>query len=139
MLHNIEKKIDNIYETINILEELKDNCEEKFLTDKIYKGALLHYLYEVSDSCISLAEMIIKYKNIPRATSYYDSIDILGEKGIIPPDFAYNFANIASFRNFLAHHYTHIDYKEICQKILGKLNDIKLYLSYIKEYINNSY
>ena len=40
---------------------------------------------------------------------------------------------IASFRNFLAHHYERIDYKEICKNTLNKLNDIRQYLHYIKE------
>lgn len=133
MLRNIEQKIASIEELLTILEELKDECHDRFLSDKIYKGALLHYLYLVSDSSIALAEMIIKYKNLRNSNSYYESIDLLGEYNIIPADFAYDFAKIASFRNFLAHHYERIDYKEICENTLNKLNDIRQYLQYIKE------
>ncbi len=136
MLHRIESKIAAIEDILTILDELKPECDEKFLSDKIYHGALLHYLYLVSDSSIALAEMVIKYKNIPKSNSYYESIDLLGEKGIIPANFAYDFAKIASFRNFLAHHYERVDYKEICQNTLDKLDDIKLYLTYIKNNLN---
>ncbi len=132
MLHKIEQKIQSIEELLVLLEELRDDCNEKFLTDKIYQGALLHYLYLVSDSAIALAEMMIKYKNLRKSNSYYESIDLLGEYNIIPADFAYDFAKIASFRNFLAHHYERVDYKEICESTLEKLDDIKLYLHYIK-------
>ena len=132
MLHKIEQKIQSIEELLALLEELRDDCNEKFLTDKIYQGALLHYLYLVSDSAIALAEMMIKYKNLRKSNSYYESIDLLGEYNIIPADFAYDFAKIASFRNFLAHHYERVDYKEICESTLEKLDDIKLYLHYIK-------
>ena len=132
MLPRIESKIASIEDLIVTLDELKKDCQEKFLTDKIYHGALLHYLYLVADSSIALAEMVIKYKNIPKSNSYYESIDLLGDKGIIPADFAYEFAKIASFRNFLAHHYERVDYKEICQNTLNKLEDIKLYLQHIK-------
>jgi len=133
MLRNIEQKIASIEELLTILEELKDECHDRFLSDKIYQGALLHYLYLVSDSSIALAEMIIKYRNLRKSNSYYESIDLLGEYNIIPADFAYDFAKIASFRNFLAHHYERIDYKEICENTLNKLNDIRQYLHYIKE------
>jgi uncharacterized protein YutE (UPF0331/DUF86 family) len=133
MLHRIEAKIASIEDTLSTLDELKSDCDEKFLTDKIYHGALLHYLYLVSDSSIALAEMVMKYRNIPKSNSYYESIDLLGEKGIIPPNFAYEFAKIASFRNFLAHHYERVDYQEICKNTLDKLDDIRLYLKYIKE------
>ena len=133
MLLRIGNKIASIEDTLNTLEELKPDCDAKFLTDKVYHGALLHYLYLVSDSVIALAEMVMKYRNIPKSNSYYESIDMLGEKGIIPADFAYDFAKIASFRNFLAHHYERVDYQEICKHTLDKLDDVRLYLGYIKE------
>lgn len=133
MLLRIENKIASIEEILEILYTLKDDCNDKFLIDKIYQGALLHYLYLVSDLSIALAEMIIKFKNLKKSNSYYESIDLLGECGIIPAEFAYEFAKIASFRNFLAHHYERIDYKEICQNTLNKLEDIQLYIKYIKD------
>ena len=132
MLTKIENKIKNIESLHELLEEIGKDCRKKFLTDKIYQGALLHYLYLIADSCISLAEMVIKYKNLPAADSYYASIDTLGEYGIIPADFAYDFAKIASFRNFLAHHYEKVDYVVVCEKSLNKLDDIKSYLEFIK-------
>ena len=133
MLHRIEEKILSIENLLETLDELKPDCDEKFLTDKIYHGALLHYLYLISDSSIALAEMVIKHKNIKKSNSYYESIDLLGEYGVIPANFAYEFAKIASFRNFLAHHYERVDYKEICENTLNKLEDIRLYLKYIQK------
>lgn len=133
MLHRIEEKIKSIKKLLAILEDLKPDCEDKFLDDIIYQGALLHYLYLVSDSSIALAEMIIKHKKLSKSTSYYESIDVLGEHNIIPAKFAYDFAKIASFRNFLAHHYEKIDYKEICENTLSKLDEVKEYIGYIEE------
>jgi len=136
MLYKIENKIKRIESTHALLEEIGRDCKEKFLTDKIYQGALLHYLYLISDSCIAVAEMVIKYKDLPFADSYFESIDTLGEYNVIPADFAYDFAKIASFRNFLAHHYEKVDYIVVCEKSLNKLDDIKLYLNYIKKDLN---
>ena len=51
---------------------------------------------------------------------------------IIPKEFAYNFAKIASFRNFLAHDYEKIDYLVICDEVLNRLDDIEQYLNYIE-------
>ncbi len=133
MLHKIETKIVKIEEILELLQDIGKDCKNKFLTDKIYQGALLHYLYLIADSCISLAEIVGKYKNIPTGESYYQSIDLLGEYKIIPADFAYDFAKIASFRNFLAHHYEKIDYVTVCENSLEKLDDVKLYLEYIKK------
>jgi uncharacterized protein YutE (UPF0331/DUF86 family) len=132
MLHKIEEKIKRIESLVELLEDIGKDCKKKFLKDKIYQGALLHYLYLVADSCISLSELVGKYKNLPTGESYYRSIDLLGEYSIIPPDFAYDFAKIASFRNFLAHHYEHINYVTVCEDTLSRLDDIKKYLKYIQ-------
>lgn len=76
--------------------------------------------------------MLIKLKGLRRPQSYSDTIDILGESGIIPGDFAYDFARVAGFRNFLAHDYEKIDYAEICQVMSQKLDDVNRYLGYIE-------
>jgi len=133
MLPKIEKKMEKITYYLSLLYKYKENCKERFLTDPMYEGALLHYLYKVADSSISLGEMVLKYKNKDAAQSYYDTIDTLGEYDIIPRDFAYDFAKIASFRNFLAHDYEKIDYLIICEEVLNKLKDIEQYVKYIKE------
>ena len=133
MQRNIELKIQKIYDYIDILESYKIDCKERFLNDSMFEGALLHYLYLVSDSSISLAEMMIKYKNLGLTQSYSNSIDRLGDKGILPREFAYNFVKIASFRNFLAHDYEDVNYLIICDEVLQRLDEIKQYLKYIKE------
>ncbi len=97
----------------------------------MFEGALLHYLYLTSDGCIAIAEMLLKYKKIGRSQSYYEAIDMLGEHEIIPKDFAYEFAKIASFRNFLAHDYEKVDKSLICKEILDKIPQIEEYLDYI--------
>lgn len=134
-MYSINKKIAKLEKYLNILQKYKSDCKDKFLNDTMFEGALLHYLYLVSDGSIVLAKMILKQSNISYAQSYYDAIDLLGEEGILPKEFAYNFAKIASFRNFLAHDYENIDYLIICEDVLNKLDDIKQYLSYIKEYL----
>lgn len=135
MQRRILKKIEKLSYYLNLLDSYKDDCKKRFLNDAMYEGALLYYLYLVSDGSISLAEMVIKYKNFESPQSYYEAIDILGENGILPREFAYDFAKIASFRNFLAHDYEKIDYLVICEDVLEKLDDIRVYLSYIQKVV----
>ncbi len=133
MQHKIEAKIKRIKYYLSLLEGYKSECQERFEKDPMFEGALLHYLYLVSDGCIALAEMMLKYKKIGSSQSYYEAIDTLGEYGIISKTFAYDFAKIASFRNFLAHDYEKIDKRIICKETLAKLDDISTYLQYIEK------
>ena len=135
MQHKINKKIAKLNYYLKLLDEYKVDCKKRFLSDPMYEGALLHYLYLVSDGSISLAEMMIKFKSLNSPQSYYEAIDILGENNILPKEFAYNFAKIASFRNFLAHDYEKIDYLIICEEALSKLDDIREFIKHIENAI----
>ncbi len=133
MQHKIEAKIKKVSYYVSLLQEYKVDCKKRFVKDPMFEGALLHYLYLTSDGCISIAEMILKHKDLGTSQSYYEAIDTLGEQNIIPREFAYSFAKIASFRNFLAHDYEKIDYIVICEEALNRLDEIKEYLGYIKK------
>ncbi len=131
----VEKKIARILEYVATLESLNQNCVERMKSDRLYRGSILYYLYTTADSCVALAEMIIKLKNLPKPQSYSEAIDILGEHQILPPEFAYEFARIAGFRNFLAHDYEKVSYEDICQLLMTKLGEVKQYLVFIEKSI----
>jgi uncharacterized protein YutE (UPF0331/DUF86 family) len=133
MQHKIEAKIKKVHYYVDLLTEYKPDCKEKFIRDPMYEGALLHYLYLAADGCIAIAEMMLKHRSLGSSQSYYEAIDTLGERNIIPREFAYDFSKIASFRNFLAHDYEKIDYMIICEEALEKLDDIKQYLEHIQK------
>ncbi len=135
MQHKLQAKLKRVAYYVDLLETYKPDCKKRFVSDPMFEGALLHYLYLASDGCISIAEMMIKHRNIGSAQSYYEAIDTLGEQGILPREFAYRFAKIASFRNFLAHDYEKIDYAIICDEALSKLEEIREYLRMIEEQI----
>lgn len=132
-MESIRIKIERIEGYLQIINSMKEDCLKKFLKDPIYRGALLHYLYLITDSCISLAEMIIRHKELRTPQSYTEAIDILGGNNVIPPEFAYEFAKIAAFRNFLAHDYDRVDYLAICNEILSRMSEIAEYLSHIRK------
>jgi uncharacterized protein YutE (UPF0331/DUF86 family) len=139
MTEHIRTKIEKIEEYVRILEKAEKDCLDRFTKDPMYRGAVLHYLYLTSEiyyvrtvSCISLAEMLIRLKGLRTPQSYQESIDILGEQGIIPAEFAFSFSRIASFRNFLARDYEKMDYQKICMEAMEKLEEVKKYLAYIR-------
>lgn len=113
-MERIYQKIGRIKEYLVLIRSIKEDCLSRFITDPIYRGALLHYLYLLADSCIVLAELVIKDKNLRIPQSYSETFDILGENKILESSFAFEFARIAGFRNFLAHDYEKIEAKFIC-------------------------
>ncbi len=132
MIERILQKIGRINQYITTIESLRDDCLERFTNDPVYRGALLHYLYLLTDSCIALAEMTVKHKKLRVPQSYQEVFDILGEGGVLEADFAYRFARIAGFRNFLAHDYEGLDSKIICENAVSKLPEIREFMNQIR-------
>jgi uncharacterized protein YutE (UPF0331/DUF86 family) len=137
-MERIYQKMGRITEYLSLIEGIKDDCMTRFEADPVYRGALLYYLYMLADSCISLAEMVIKKKGLRFPQSYQDAFDVLGENGILDPAFSYAFAKIAGFRNFLAHDYEKIESKLICEDTLSKLGDVRIYLDQVRKSLRAS-
>lgn len=131
-MERILQKIGRISEHLAIIRSLKDDCRSRFATDPVYRGALLHYLYLLSDSCIVLAELVIKQKGLRIPQSYAEAFDVLGENRLLTADFAYRFASIAGFRNFLAHDYEKVDQEMICVQVMSSLEDVDIFLQQIR-------
>lgn len=132
-MERIRQKIGRLCEYIAIVEQIRDECEKRFDSDPVYRGALLHYLYLIADTSIVLAEMVIKHRNLRVPQTYSEAFDILGDNGVLDRDFAYSFAKIAGFRNFLAHDYEQTEAHIICKNILEKLEDVKAYIHQIRK------
>jgi len=133
-MEELKQRLFRLEKYIRIIESLSPDCEQKF-NDEIYQGALLHYLYLMADSCVAVAEMVIKYKDLRPPQSYAEAFDILGENGILEQEFAYSFAKIAGFRNFLAHDYEAIDKDRICRSAVKKIADVKKFVNKIREIV----
>src|SRR3990170_6582559 len=126
MMERIFQKIGRIREYASFINSMRDDCLKRFATDPLYRGAL-------ADSCITLSELIIKYKKLRLPQTYQEAFDILGENKILEPDFAFSFAKIAGFRNFLAHDYEKIAEISICKGALSKLEGVEEFLRQIED------
>lgn len=87
-----------------------------------------------AECVIDIAEIIISECELKKPEEYRESIEILGEAGIIPSEFAYRFAPVASFRNILVHEYIKVDLEEVHRHLQIDLNDFEEFSKYIVKY-----
>lgn len=135
-MERIRQKIGRLREYLAIIDSLRDDCPEKIVTDRIFRGALLYHLYLAADTCVTLAEMVIKERNLRPPQSYTDAIDILGEHEILEQAFAHQFARIAGLRNILAHDYEKLDHQLVCQHVQKFNPEIKTFIAQIEHSLN---
>jgi uncharacterized protein YutE (UPF0331/DUF86 family) len=136
-MERIANKIGRIKEYLSLIRSIQEDCLKRFIADPLYRGALLHYLYLMADTCIALAELVISQKDLRTPQSYSEAFDILGENRILDPAFAYSFAKIAGFRNFLAHDYEKVDAEQICRAILSELEDVETFIQQIADHFKS--
>lgn len=128
-------KISKLKGYLKILEKKKGISKEEIHQDEILRGAVERYLYLAADTAISIAEMVIVRKGLRVSSTYSESIDILGEAGILPNKFAFEFARMAGFRNILAHEYENTDYSIIVDAINNKIADFYKFIEFIEKLV----
>ncbi len=131
----ILKKMERVREYLSLIRSIEKDCLERFETDPIYRGALLHYLYLTADSCVALAQMMIRFRELGIPQSYQEAIEMLGDRGLLPPEFAYEFARIAGLRNLLAHGYEKVKKDLVCEEILPRLREVEIFLGELEKHL----
>lgn len=132
----IAQKLLSLREYVGYLKNYQDCTVEDLKKDPTLRGAVERYLHLSAECVIDIAEMFISELGLRKPESYKEGIDILGEAGIIPDEFAYYFSPIAGFRNILVHEYTEIDIKEVHRHLQRDLIDFEEFAKYIAKYLN---
>ena len=125
---------ETVRDAVNKLKEISKVKKAEFLSNWKLHNSALWLLYTAIQGCIDIAMHVISSKTLRTPESYSDVFYVLAEAGILNPKEAEEFADMAKFRNVLAHTYARVNL-EITYRILQeKLNNIeKLYTKLLKE------
>jgi len=130
----LKRHIEDLYENLAILDELKSIPLKQFKEDK--------KTIKISERCLQLSiqclldisHYIITNNNFARPKDNREAILTLGAKGIIPKDFANKISPMAGLRNLLVHEYTKIDPARIYEHI-HRLENFRDFSRHILKYI----
>ena len=68
---------------------------------------------------------------------YASAIDELGRLGVLDPEFARQFRNVAGFRNVLVHGYMDVDLDLLHQLLHERLGDFESFAACVEAYLKN--
>ena len=135
MKNEILSKLERLQEYVRILNSYRKYSIQEIKKDFTLKGAVERYL-EVSLECIlDIGEMVISKEGFRKPETYREVIEILGEKGILPEEFAKRFAEVAKFRNILVHMYAEVDVEMVYEILQNNLGDFDEFAKYIARYL----
>ena len=69
------------------------------------------------------------------APDYASALDVLGQLGVLPADFAHRFRAIAGFRNVLVHGYLAVDVSRVHQLLNAGLDDFASFARFVEEHL----
>ncbi len=133
----IQRKLDFMQKCARYLgsvdadsSELEDNYELRSAVERNFQLAI--------ESAIDIGEMIISREGFERPEIYRSVFLILGRNGIIPEDFAKEFAQAAGFRNVLVHMYEEVNIDILHMFLTERLEDFDEFAKYIAQYLNRN-
>ncbi len=131
----IERKLSDLLINIAILEDLK-NISIYDLRRSVKDQWSIFYGLQISiQMIIDIGNHILADLKENQIEEYIDIIDKLGEREIIPEEFAKRIRGITGLRNLLVHEYGIIDIEKIYNLLQHTISDFEEFHDYIEKYM----
>jgi uncharacterized protein YutE (UPF0331/DUF86 family) len=79
--------------------------------------------------------MVISEEGMEKPDDYRQMISALGEKGVLPEDFAERFEGAAGLKNILVHQYDEVDMEKLHKRLTEDLEDFDTFAENIARYL----
>ncbi len=134
----IRKKIQELNRYLKELEGLKNISKDDFSSSLSNQWMVLHGLQISIQVLIDVGNHILAAIGENQIEDYVDIIDKLGEKDIIPSEFARQIRGMAGLRNILIHEYAKIDLNRIYDILQNRLDDFHKFIGYINQFLKKN-
>jgi uncharacterized protein YutE (UPF0331/DUF86 family) len=130
----VESLLVDMDEHVRLLEPLQTVSKEEFTGDP------RHYLFaercfQLAIQClVDIAFRLAADEGWPKPADGVAALQLLGDRGVLPRDFAKKIGGIVAFRNILVHAYLHID-RGIVHSKLAEVGDFREYQRHILTYL----
>ncbi len=86
---------------------------------------------------LEIGEMIISKESWRKPETYREIIETLGEKDVLPSQFAEKFSKVACLRNILVHRYAEVDLDELYHHLQEDIEDFDEFARYVARYLSD--
>jgi uncharacterized protein YutE (UPF0331/DUF86 family) len=132
---SIQNKLEELDRYIGQLRQLQRYTYDDLITDLEKCWAVEHGLQLVAQIVIDVGNALLADVGENQIETYADVIDQLGQRKILPPDFAQSIRGMAGFRNVLVHHYSGVNLHIVHDVLQNRLEDFADFIRYIQDYL----
>ena len=130
----IERRLDELSERLARLKPLRDKPRHEFDQDPYLRDIVERNLEIAAQCCIDICHRINSLEDARKPADYYEAILLMGELGVLPPDFARSLAPLAGFRNILVHEYLSVDWDYVYDH-LRNLDDLERFGNLVRNWL----
>jgi len=131
------KKLQELNSYLKEMEKLKALSWDEFFSSLSKQWMVFHGLQLSIQIVIDVGNHILAALGETQIEDYVDIIDKLGERRIIPLEFAREIRGMAGLRNILVHEYVKIDLKKIYDILQNRLTDFYNFIEYISQFLKS--
>ncbi len=135
MREEIYSKLEDLKKYVQYLNSYRSHSREELRENYTLRGAVERYLQLALECILDIGEMIISREGFRKPETYREVIEIVGEKGILPTEFAEKFAPSMGFRNILVHRYAEVDLDDLYQHLQDDLEDFNIFAKCVAKYL----
>ncbi len=129
--------LGELEEAISDWERYQSIPLDEILYNRDKRNMVLHALLIAIQATIDIANhLIVKYK-LKRPSTYRETFEILGERGILSRELSKKLAELAGFRNVLVHIYWRLDIHEVYDVPMKDLEVIKEFRDVVRKLLKD--
>lgn len=129
-------KLNDIKTYLTEIEPILQNPPHEIVKDYLKLRALERDFQLIVDTMIEINTYLISRLHLAVADDYQSTFEILGEKGVIPMDFALKIAPVVGLRNKVVHKYGRVNKKQMVEELKKGSGDFREFIKVMNEYIH---
>ena len=132
----LERHIADVESAVQTLYKLKRYSIEEIERDRELLWAIERGLQVAIQNLMDIGSHILSAEAVNDYEDYTEIIDRLGDRGVLPKDFAASIRGMAGFRNILVHEYLRIDLEEVYHMLHERLDDFSRFVGFVRIYLS---
>lgn len=131
----VDRHLRDLADMVAELQRHREKSPEELRADRTALLAVEHALQRAIQNVLDIGTHILVSAGVNDWDDYQGVIQKLGEKGLIPLEFARRIGDMAGMRNILVHAYTDVDVEKIRDVLRDELDDFNVFAGYIVDYL----
>lgn len=118
-------RLDALESYLAELRSFRSVSREEFVREPALHHLAERFLHLACECVLDIAHHLIADQGFPQATSYRNTMEILGQEGVLDKELAERLKQWMGFRNVLVHFYLDIDHGRCHDAIQQDLGDLE--------------